>query len=233
LKHQERASSARLKQSAEDLITKLKSILIESINQLIGIPLQTKMLADIFIDSKEKDFSKLDIANIADLYNAFIDTKVRIQFEEKSNVKIDQLHKKLKQLFVLAREEFIADHLSLSSRVIFGHEDMGDFELNDEKAQEVLDYGVVVNFSANKTPTFLHQSFAEFFLAQSSFNKIDLGKDTELEQILREQRHFLIRRFLNDLIEKQPQQSHKPQQQTNENDLKKTRKYMKKITKTI
>jgi len=156
------------------------------------------------------------------LYDAFIDTKVRIQFEEKSNVKIDQLPKKLKQLFVLAREEFFADHLNLSSRVIFGHEYMGGFGLNDEKAQEVLDYGIVVSFSANKTPTFLHLSFAEFFLAQSSFNKIDQGidTDTELEQILREQRHFLIRRFLNDLIEKQPQQSHKPQQQTNENDFK-------------
>lgn len=35
LKHQERASSSRLKQSAEDLITKLKSILSESINQLM------------------------------------------------------------------------------------------------------------------------------------------------------------------------------------------------------
>jgi ankyrin repeat protein len=65
------------------------------------------------------------------------------------------------------------------------------------------------------------QSFAEFFLAQSSFNKIEQGKDTdkELEQILRDQRHFLIRRFLNDIMEKQPQ-SQKPQQQTSENDFK-------------
>jgi hypothetical protein len=111
------------------------------------------MLADIFIDSKEKDFSKVDITNIADLYNAFINTKVRIQFEEKSNVKIDKLPKKLKQLFVLAKEEFFSDHLNLSSRLIFAHE---DFELNDEKAQEILDYGVVVNFTGNRTPTFLH-----------------------------------------------------------------------------
>jgi len=42
----------------------LDEVLSESINQLIGIPLQTKMLADIFIDSKEKDFSKLDILPI-------------------------------------------------------------------------------------------------------------------------------------------------------------------------
>ena len=62
---------------------------------------------------------------------------MRIQFEEKSNLKIEQLPKKLQQLFVLARKEFFSDHLNLSSRVIFGHEDMGDFELNDEKAQEV------------------------------------------------------------------------------------------------
>ncbi len=51
----------------------------------------------------------------------------------------------------------------------------------------------------------MHQSFAEFFLAKSCLQKIKEQKrikdDKELEQILREKRHFLIRKFLNDLME--------------------------------
>jgi hypothetical protein len=75
-----------------------------------------------------------------------------------------------------------------------------DVELTEE---EILEYGVIVAFSTNKTPTFLHQSFAEFFLAKSSWQKLlEQNKeiDKELEQILRDSRHFLVRKFLNDLI---------------------------------
>ena len=51
--------------------------------------------------------------------------------------------------------------------------------------------------------TFLHQSFAEFFVAKSYLQKISEQKrdDKDFEQILREERNFLIRRFLNDLKE--------------------------------
>ena len=81
-----------------------------------------------------------------------------------------------------------------------------EFEDDDEgKLQEILEYGVIVAFTPdnNKVPTFLHQSFAEFFLAKSSLQKIKEQKrrDKELEQILRDERHFLIRKFLNDLME--------------------------------
>jgi hypothetical protein len=48
-KHQERATSARLHASAEELISKLKSI--TNITQLIGIPLQTNMIADIYFEN--------------------------------------------------------------------------------------------------------------------------------------------------------------------------------------
>ena len=70
IKHKERPTSAKLMQSVEELIKKIQSIHSENINQFIGIPLQTKMLAEIFID-KDKDFTKIDITNVADLYNEF------------------------------------------------------------------------------------------------------------------------------------------------------------------
>ncbi len=76
----------------------------------------------------------------------------------------------------------------------------------------IIKYGVIVAFK-NGTPLFLHQSFAEFFLAKSSFQKIkeQIKNEKELKQILRDKRHFLIRKFLNDLMENQ--ENPKEQQQ--------------------
>jgi ankyrin repeat protein len=202
LKQYERASSAKLKQSAEDLITKIKSFLSKNIYQLIGIPLQTKMLADIFVD-KEKDFSKIEITNIAELYHHFLESKIKIQIEEKSQRGVTR---EKKEKLDREKKMFYSDHIKLSSLILFENikEIKQDLELSDE---EILEYGVVVAFAAsNKTPTFLHQSFAEFFLAKSSLQKLleqNNKNDKELKQILRDKRHFLIRKFLNDLIEKE------------------------------
>ncbi len=55
----------------------------------------------------------------------------------------------------------------------------------------------------NKKPTFLHQSYAEYFLSIDTFDKIKKVKsnsDEETNLILRESEHFFIRKFLDNLI---------------------------------
>jgi ankyrin repeat protein len=208
LKHKERATSANLKHAAQYLTMRIKSLLSsENISELIGVPLQTKMLADIFIDKKEGDFSKLDIANVADLYEHFLETKIRIQYEEKNGVKIELLPKKLKQFFDKAKDDFYSDHIKLSLKLLFKTNLEETYD--DDKLQEIVDYGVIVDFvTVNRMPSFLHQSFAEFFVARGCVQKIEQKleqNDHELEQIFRDQRHFLIRRFLNDLLIKNNQ----------------------------
>jgi hypothetical protein len=48
----------------------------------------------------------------------------------------------------------------------------------------------------------LHQPFAEYFLAMSLLDKIDNDDDDkDLELVLRENGYFLVRRFLNDLMQ--------------------------------
>jgi hypothetical protein len=204
LNNQARPTSAsKFMQSAEDLIERIKSI---NLNELIGIPLQTKMLADIYFEKvkNEEEFSKLILTNIADLYNQFIESKIEIQFERtNNNTKIASLSRKFKEYFEDSKQKFYSNHIKLSSLILFEQNNLNDIglELNE---QDILEYGVIVAFTVNKTPTFLHQSFAEFFLAKSCLQKIKEQKrikdDKELEQILREERHFLIRKFLNDLI---------------------------------
>ena len=221
LKNQVRPTSAnKFLQSAEDLIERIKSISSQSLNELIGIPLQTKMLADIYFEKvkDEKEFSQRVLTNIADLYNQFIESKIEIQFERANdNVKINRLSKKLQKHLESDKINFYSDHIQLSSLILFEQNNQNDIGLELDE-QEILEYGVIVAFT-NKTPTFLHQSFAEFFLAKSCLQKIKEQKrikdDKELEQILREKRHFLIRKFLNDLMG-----NYENQKDENKNDEK-------------
>jgi hypothetical protein len=205
LKLHERATSAKLKQSAEDLITKIKSILSKNTNDLIGIPLQTKMLADIYfvqIRNKQVSTANIKISNLAELYNEFIETKIRIQYEEKLNFQIESDRDRFED----DKEKFYENHIKLSASILFEKnkkEAIIALEFKEKDEKRIIKYGVVVAFSMNKIPTFLHQSFAEFFVAKSSFQKlIEQNKeiDNELLEIFRDQRHFLVRKFLNDFI---------------------------------
>jgi hypothetical protein len=210
-------SERELMQSAEDLINRIKSISSENLNQLIGIPLQTKMLADIYFErvKNKEEFSNLFLNNIAELYNEFIESKIRIQFKRtNNNIEIEQLSKQFKKYFEDSQKGFYSDHTKLSSFILLQQNNKDKIYLEfgqNDKVHAILEYGVVVAFK-NGIPTFLHQSFAEFFLAKSCLQKInDQNKeDKELEQILRERRHFLIRRFLNDLMENDENQKEQP-----------------------
>jgi ankyrin repeat protein len=211
LRHQERASSAKLKQSAEDLILEIKSVFPKNLNQLIGIPLQTKMLADIYLDKVNRNKSelsgsnKIEIANLGDLYSEFLEKKVRIQYEEKSKIEIDRDRDRFDE----DKEKFYEQHTKLAVSLLFeDRKEALHLVMNERDEKRIVKYGVIVAFSTNKTPTFLHQSFAEFFVAKSSFTKLQQNDiDIELEQILRDGRHFLIRKFLNDFLEKHPPQN--------------------------
>jgi ankyrin repeat protein len=224
LKNQARPTSAsKFMQSAEDLIERIKSISSQSLNELIGIPLQTKMLADIYFEKvkNEEEFSQIILTNIADLYNQFIESKIEIQFERtNNNTKIASLSRKFKEYFEDSKEQFYSNHIKLSSLILFEQNNQNDIGL---ELNEILEYGVIVAFTVNKMPTFLHQSFAEFFLAKSCLQKIKEKKrikdDKELEQILRDERHFLIRKFLNDLMMGNYEYQQKQQKEAKE-DLK-------------
>jgi ankyrin repeat protein len=189
----------RLMQSAEELIERIKSISSDNLNQLIGIPLQTKMLADIYFErvKNKKDFSNLILTNIAVLYNEFIETKIKIQFN-KSGIEIERNQ----DLYEEQKDKFFENHEKLSSSILFENKTKKlENSLTEKEEKRIIKYGIIVAFT-NGIPTFLHQSFAEFFLAQKFLQKVrEKNKDDqELNQILRGKRHFLIRKFLNDLM---------------------------------
>jgi hypothetical protein len=107
----------KLRNAADNLISQIESSLTKNLNELIGIPLQTKMLADIYfekINLQTVDLPKLDIANIAELYNQFIETKMRIQYEEKSKIEIERDQDRFEE----EKEKFFSDHMKLSSSLL-------------------------------------------------------------------------------------------------------------------
>jgi ankyrin repeat protein len=193
-------NETKLMQSAEDLIERIKSISSQNLNQLIGIPLQTKMLADIFHERVEnqEDFSNLILSNIAELYNEFIESKIKIQYK-KIGIEIENDE----ELYEEQKEKIFNNHENLSNLILFETCDKKEEKsLTEKEEKRIIKYGIIVAFT-NGIPTFLHQSFAEFFLAKSSMQKIQETnkEDNELKQILRDKKHFLIRKFLNDLME--------------------------------
>ena len=74
-----------LKISAQKLIENMEKSLTDKISKLIGIPLQTKMIADIYFEklNLENDLEPILINNISDLFHEFVERKYNIQFEEK------------------------------------------------------------------------------------------------------------------------------------------------------
>ena len=159
----------KLEKAAGKLIDQAKLNLTDDISKLIGIPLQTKMLGDIFFEQvkKEEDFEYLKITNIADLYAEFIEAKITIQFSEKNKRDITR---EKRQKLEREKKQFYSDHIKLASIILFDDNEIRhDLELSQD---EILEYGVVVNFK-NELPFFLHRSFAEFFWAKHALNKLE------------------------------------------------------------
>ena len=183
-----------LEHSAQFLIKKVRSSLNQRISDLIGIPLQTKMIADIFFDKlgSNDSFETEVIGSIADLYKKFVEKKIVIGYEEKKRHSIiDDLG-----LFEIVEKNFYEDHKNLSTKYFFKKT---EFEIQMKKV-DIQAYGLIVDFR-DETPIFLHQSFAEYFLALNAVEKIKQRRS--LKDILRNREFFLVRNFLDDIFPKE------------------------------
>ena len=81
------------------------------------------MLADIYFErvKNKEDFSNLILNNIALLYNEFIESKIKIQFERtNNNIEIRQLSNEIQKIVLEFLEtKFYSDHTKLSSLILF------------------------------------------------------------------------------------------------------------------
>ena len=70
--------------------------------------------------------------------------------------------------------------------------------VDTNKQQEIMKFGLIVDFK-NKTPKFMDQSYAEYFVAKYVLDKIDKNKEKKdkiIDEILKKSEYFLVRKFL-------------------------------------
>ena len=193
-----------LEHSSKELVDKMRSSLNSKINEILGIPLQTKMIADIYFDklNSKEDFSTFELSNLADLYDKFVEKKFSIQFIEKWKQEKTQNQDDYEE----KKEKFYEGHIKYSLMILMKN--------NEKEKRSLKKFGIIVDFK-DKVPIFLHQSYAEYFLAKyvvniikeieddkNQYSEIDQNNkvDQEFNQILSNEEFFLVRKFLNDLL---------------------------------
>ena len=166
------------------------------IDELIGIPLQTKMIAEIYQNDLKRDL--ILFKNLADLYKQFIEKKFEIKFVEKYDSNGDEDEE---------RDNFYDHHIKYSFELIFDQEIINESNENNEKDDKVLkkikEYGLIVDFvEEENNPKFLHQSYAEYFIAKSvCLNEYNVRYKKEIVKLFENRKYFLIRIFVNQILE--------------------------------
>ena len=97
---------------------------------------------------------------MADLYEKFVETKFNIQYEEKLKREITQDQDDYEEKI----EKFYIDHIRHSSYLLFNKKETDIPDIKENEAKRTVKFGLIVHFK-NKIPSFLHQSYAEYFFS--------------------------------------------------------------------
>jgi hypothetical protein len=201
----------RLQIDAKALITKLAQSISDKDKQFTGIPLQTRMLAEVF-DEKFKSFYLLEKSepelphklDLLGLYRRFTDRKYDIYFGEKSktlagNVAVEEQRKSyLKNIHL--------EHQRLALEALFTDDEVTFLQIYDESTfsdEELARIGIVQRKNEGK-PQFIHRTFAEYYVAELLIKQ--LTKKTKqvqeflLNVVLLKEDCQVIRNFLDGLL---------------------------------
>jgi ankyrin repeat protein len=196
------------------LIKKLAQSISDEQKEFTGIPLQCRMLAEAF-DEEVRMFyqssaslpelkSKLDLL---ELYGRFIERKYAIYQKEKFKVPennviaLEQKERDLKCMRV--------GHQLLALKVLFTEEQVTEFQNNIQctfSTQELARAGIV-QVSYEDKLHFIHQTFAEYYVADFLVNQLAEGSTTSqqvhdllLKKIFLEKYYRMIRVFIDGLL---------------------------------
>ncbi|KAK9503252.1 hypothetical protein O3M35_011860 [Rhynocoris fuscipes] len=192
----------------------------------IGLPLHLNMLAEIFHKkflewyNSGTEFSISDeykniLNNLYDLYNEFI----HIKFSEiyiKEKLQMNCNFSGASYVNDVLMKQFLDDNRKLAAYTLLDKNDfklfVSELELNEMlKKFKGRDCGPVgtgfISQVIDNKPVFVHRTFAEYFLADFIYSKLNTSSDTDIKvweflfkQILIEDKYRVIRRFLNCLF---------------------------------
>jgi ankyrin repeat protein len=156
----------------------------QSLKNFIEIPLQLKMIADISIDSLDNGNTKfLDrIVDIKTLYDLFFEKKFERKYQ-RENMNSHQNPTRVKN----EKEMFLRMHCDSARNYLLA-------ERNQIDIKEIIKYGIITRFKNGK-PVFVHQTFAEYFLARYYYEQIKNNRKSAFKKLVRNK---IVRRFLID-----------------------------------
>jgi ankyrin repeat protein len=169
----------KLRQFTEKLLKKAESILGKSSN-FMGIPLQLRMLAEVFQSQFEtianSNDVKFEFHDTTGLYLKFIRQKYEIYFKEKTGLAagfsgvskewftelLNKRHRRMafKELF---NEEEVIKLIGPKSPLYL--DEQGKLEPNEEQIEELYRVGLLQYTSSEGQVEFIHKTFAEYFTA--------------------------------------------------------------------
>jgi hypothetical protein len=204
----------KLEMFAEHLIKKMGNTISDRDREFTGIPLQTRMLADIF-ENEVKPFCQsaesmpelgmeLDLVG---LYRRFIERKYEIYQDEKLQVNVSKdAAKWQKELDLKWMRE---DHQLLALKLLFTEKQVTLYQKNEEYLFSPEDFTRVgiTQLSHDGKLHFIHRTFAEYYVADNLVKYLALESNTShevqnfiLTDILKKNEYQVIRDFIDGLL---------------------------------
>ncbi|XP_069670311.1 uncharacterized protein [Periplaneta americana] len=198
--------------------TNLLEVTGNSLNDKLGqfteIPLQTFMLAEVFISeashfclSGEMKFDRR--LDLLELYNRFVDRKFNIFACKKG--RLDEPITNLVQLesLQLQKKEYEKDHMACAVHALLKTEDFNKLHFFSDVMSRVEDFqdrfrkakekGGIVAQILNSTAMFIHRTFLEFFAAKW-FTKYFKDEREYIEEILFREEFVIVREFFDRIL---------------------------------
>jgi ankyrin repeat protein len=163
----------RLGCSGDDLVDIKKKIYncirLVRYNDILGIPLQIYMFTELFRQNRDKYKTLLsNIFSITDLYRHFVDEKFNIYHQVKAM--LDDSNDLMMQIVERSKNERLRHYEEAALMTYLKPEILDELRINcdsflDEIQLSCDSVGIIVDVTEEKIPSFLHNSYGEYFAA--------------------------------------------------------------------
>ncbi|XP_063905701.1 uncharacterized protein LOC135124516 [Zophobas morio] len=186
----------------EDIKTKIhKCIRLVQYNDILGIPLQIYMFTELFRQNRDKYRTLLtSIFSITDLYRHFVDEKFNIYHQIKAN--LDGSNDVMIQVMERSKKDRLKQYEEAALKTYLRPEVLEALKINCDAFLEEIQsgcdsVGIIIDVTDEKIPSFLHNSYGEYFAAsflRKYHDKVPNFSDFVFEE------SFNNIRFLFDLL---------------------------------
>lgn len=188
-------NTVTMKQIAGKLIDRFEECIKQKLGDLLGTPLQTRMLADIFIPDKDLHINYPKVFDAYSLYNQFISARLQILYKEKN------FNGNYVDIWKAGWEAH--ERIARTDSKLFEKLELNILNRNANDSiqfitpEECTKIGLL-QLNADDKIEFIHRTFAEFFIAHFIANQL---VNSEFEALLELTANKVIVYFINSYLE--------------------------------